>query len=44
MSTEILNKAIESTVASELAFCKFLSANDTGATGGHQVQLINVNS
>ena len=36
MSTEILNKAIESTVASELAFCKFLSANDTGATGGHQ--------
>lgn len=36
MSTEIINKAIESAVASELNFCKFLAANDTGATGGHQ--------
>lgn len=36
MSTEIISKAIESAVASELSFCKFLAANDTGATGGHQ--------
>lgn len=36
MSTELFSKAIESTVTSELAFCKFLAANDTGATGGHQ--------
>ncbi|MBP3567749.1 MAG: restriction endonuclease [Lachnospiraceae bacterium] len=36
MSTEIVSRAIESTVASEKAFCKFLSANDTGATRGHQ--------
>lgn len=36
MSTEIISKVIESVVANELAFCKFLSANDTGATGGHQ--------
>lgn len=36
MSTEIISKAIEAAVACELSFCKFLSANDTGATGGHQ--------
>ena len=36
MSTEIIRKAIESAVASELSFCKFLAANDAGATGGHQ--------
>jgi len=36
MSKEIIGKAIESAVAGELAFCKFLAANDTGATGGHQ--------
>lgn len=36
MTSAILNKAIESAVSSEYAFCKFLSANDTGATGGHQ--------
>lgn len=36
MSTEILKCAIESAVNSEISFCKFLSANDTGATGGHQ--------
>ena len=36
MSTEIISKAIESAVASELSFCKFLAANDTGAIVGHQ--------
>ncbi|MGD9578713.1 MAG: type II restriction endonuclease, partial [Syntrophorhabdus sp.] len=29
-------KAIEAANKGELAFCKFLSANDTGETGGHQ--------
>lgn len=36
MSTELYSKALESAVASDMAFCKFLAANDTGATGGHQ--------
>ena len=29
-------QAINSVLQSEKSFCKFLSANDTGATGGHQ--------
>lgn len=29
-------KAIQSVLSSQLAYCKFLSANDTGLTGGHQ--------
>lgn len=29
-------QAIKSVLNSEIGFCKFLSANDTGATGGHQ--------
>lgn len=32
----ILLKAVQSVQQSELAYCKFLSANDTKATGGHQ--------
>ena len=32
----ILLNAIQSVQKSELAYCKFLSANDTKATGGHQ--------
>ena len=36
MLTEYSNQAIDSVLNSEQAFCKFLSANDTGATGGHQ--------
>lgn len=36
MTSEILKNAIESVESSGTAFCKFLSANDTGATGGHQ--------
>lgn len=36
MISEILKNAIESVENSATAFCKFLSANDTGATGGHQ--------
>lgn len=29
-------QAIQSVLNSQLAYCKFLSANDTGLTGGHQ--------
>lgn len=36
MISEILKNAIESAESSSVAYCKFLSANDTGATGGHQ--------
>ena len=32
----LLLKAIQSVQKAELAYCKFLSANDTKATGGHQ--------
>ena len=34
--SEILSLAIQSVTQSEGAFCRFLSANDTHATGGHQ--------
>lgn len=30
------NQAIQSVLSSQQAFCKFLSANDSGATGAHQ--------
>ncbi len=36
MATVMLKNALESAVNSNTSFCKFLSANDTGATGGHQ--------
>lgn len=32
----IASTAIQSVLSSEKSFCKFLSANDTGLTGGHQ--------
>ena len=32
----IASKLISDTANSERIFCKFLSANDTGETGGHQ--------
>lgn len=34
--SEILSSAIQSVTQSKGAFCRFLSANDTHATGGHQ--------
>ena len=34
--TEIVNKAINAVSISQVAFCKFISANDAGATGAHQ--------
>lgn len=36
MSAGYAGQAIQSVLNSEKGFCKFLSANDTGATGGHQ--------
>ena len=36
MTMGYAEQAIQSALDSEMAFCKFLSANDTGATGGHQ--------
>lgn len=36
MVTGYTGQAIKSVLNSEMGFCKFLSANDTGATGGHQ--------
>ena len=33
---DIAQKAIDAVLRGTLAFCKFLSANDTGETGGHQ--------
>lgn len=34
------NQAIRSVLKSQQAYCKFLSANDTGATGGHQFGIL----
>jgi|25_taG_2_1085351.scaffolds.fasta_scaffold00666_3 type II restriction enzyme len=33
---EILQKAIQCVQESQTAYCKFITANDTGSTGGHQ--------
>lgn len=34
--SDAVNLALESVNKSEIAFCKFISANDAGKTGGHQ--------
>lgn len=36
MTNELITKAIDAVLANEHSFCKFLSANDSGETGGHQ--------
>lgn len=36
MAAGYAEQAIQSVLNSSQGFCKFLSANDTGATGGHQ--------
>lgn len=36
MTEGYANQAIQSVLSSQQAYCKFLSANDSGATGGHQ--------
>ena len=38
--TSIVGKAIESTRSANNAYCKFLSANDSGETGGHQAGIL----
>lgn len=40
METVLATKAIDSTLRSSGAFCKFLSANDSGETGGHQAGIL----
>ena len=40
MISNYAEKAIQSVLASENSFCKFLSANDTGSTGGHQAGIL----
>ena len=40
MSREILEGAIRSVFNCEQTFCKFLSANDAGATGAHQAGIL----
>ena len=36
MPTEYVTQAVYAVLCGQQAFCKFLSANDTGKTGGHQ--------
>lgn len=36
MSAGYANQAIQAVLNSQKSYCKFLSANDTGLTGGHQ--------
>lgn len=36
MADESSTQAIQAVLNSQMAYCKFLSANDTGLTGGHQ--------
>ena len=36
MTDELTVKAIESVLSGKSSYCKFLSANDSGETGGHQ--------
>ena len=38
----IAEQAIYSAITGEKVFCKFLSANDTGETGGHAGRFRNV--
>ena len=34
--SEILNSAIQSVQQSQAAWCRYITANDTGSTGAHQ--------
>lgn len=40
ISESIVSRAIQSTSEAEYAYCKFLSANDSGETGGHQAGIL----
>lgn len=36
MTTELVSHAVEAVLSGKTSYCKFLSANDSGETGGHQ--------
>lgn len=36
MEKDLVSAAVQSVISSEMSYCKFLSANDSGETGGHQ--------
>ena len=40
MDNSIASKAIQSASEAVRAYCKFLSANDSGETGGHQAGIL----
>ena len=40
MEEPVSLKAVEATLCGKAAFCKFLSANDSGETGGHQSEIL----
>ena len=40
MNNELTTKAIGAVLGGEVSFCKFLSANDSGETGGHQYGIL----
>lgn len=40
MMDELVTKAVESVLSGKKAYCKFLSANDSGETGGHQAGIL----
>ena len=40
MVTELVSTAISATINGQAAYCKFLSANDSGETGGHQAGIL----
>lgn len=36
----VVTQAIQTAMSGQLTFTKFLSANDTGLTGGHQAVMV----
>ena len=40
MKDELVKKAVEAVLSGKPAYCKFLSANDSGETGGHQTGIL----
>ncbi len=40
MTNDLVTKAIDAVLKSQASFCKFLSANDSGETGGHQAGIL----
>lgn len=40
MKDELVKKAVEAVLNGKPAYCKFLSANDSGETGGHQTGIL----